>query len=248
MPDTTQLSINAQLHEKTSLRNIKLNATATKKVDKNLPASKGTPQFSKASPVPHLLTCNTPPNDEEISLIRTAVLDTKHKLSALDQEIPDGHSDSRIYRRKVKLQADYTEFIWTHESMLSRLRGLPVDILEEIFMQTSYLDGIYSTPPWSLSQVCAEWRAIVLDTPLLWNCIEIHLTEEHKTHAKFLQSLSIRLNRSRQIPLNLFITSKFGSEYTQHPVIELLVETRRALGRIYTSRYPVGLYTVHSKQ
>ncbi len=62
---------------KASLRNIKLNATGHQiKVDKNLPASKGTPQFLKASPVPHLLTCNTPPNDEEISLIRTAVLDT----------------------------------------------------------------------------------------------------------------------------------------------------------------------------
>ena len=108
--------------------------------------------------------------------------------------------------------------------MLSRLRGLPVDILEKKIMEATYSDGIYSTPPWSLSQVCAEWRAMALDTPLLWNCIKIRLDEEHKTHDKFLQSLSMRLNRSRQIPLNLFITSTFRSEYTRHPVIELLVE------------------------
>ena len=94
---------------KTSLRNVGLNAT--KKAGKILPAPKGIPQFLKTSPVPHLLTCNAPPNDIEISLIRIAVSDTNRKLSALDQDIPDSHSDSRLHRRKAKLQTEYTEFI-----------------------------------------------------------------------------------------------------------------------------------------
>ncbi len=47
-------------------------------------------------------------------------------------------------------------------------------------------------------------------------------------------------------PLNLFITSKFGSEYTQHPVIELLVEHAERWQDLYL-QISVELYTVHSK-
>ena len=213
---------------KTNLQNV--GRSATKKIFQILPPSKDIHQFTLTSPVPHLLKCNTPPSDAERSLILAALADTKRKLSALEKDGPRKQSSSHSQRSKRKLKVDYMKFVRLHESMLSPLRGLlPSDILAEIFLMAVFpgLHADSTSTPWALSQVCAEWRAVALDTPLLWNSFAVRLTRKQKTPT-FLPFLSLLLDRSRQIPLDLTITISFmnlqseDSDF-QHPAIPLLV-------------------------
>ncbi len=213
---------------KTNLQNV--GRSATKKFFQIMPPSKDIHQFSLTSPVLHLLKCNTPPSDAERSLILAALANARRKLSALDQDEPRNQSSSHSKRSKRKLKVDYMEFIRLHESMLSPLRGLlPSDILAEIFLRAIFpgLRASSTSSPWTLSQVCAEWRAVARDTPRLWNSFAIRLTRKQKT-STFLPFLSLLLDRSRQIPLDLTITISFTNLQSedndfQHPAIPLLV-------------------------
>lgn len=131
----------------------------------------------------------------------------------------------KIRKPTNKLNDELSKLSPVHETILSPLCKLPVDILTEIFLQAAYSDtGIYSAPPWSISHVCYQWRSVALDLPLLWNCIRIQLAKDHRTPA-FLGFLAMRLNRSRQAPLDIFLSS-VSREFInciQHPVFDQLV-------------------------
>lgn len=116
------------------------------------------------------------------------------------------------------------ECLHIHRS-ISPLRRLPADVLSEIFTQAAYSwFGVYSTPPWAISQTCSAWRALALDLPLLWNCIDIQIDENHKTYSS-LQFLDMLLNRSREATLGVFISSRdSGFNLVQHPIIGILTK------------------------
>lgn len=108
------------------------------------------------SPVPHLLSCNSPPiTDEEHALIQRAVDNASDLLK--------NHTDAGHIHTIM-------EYIRVHKGLLSPLRYLPAELLVEIFLQ--YLevpiDPFFNSPPWILAHVCHYWRQVALGTAALW--------------------------------------------------------------------------------
>ncbi|KIM41518.1 hypothetical protein M413DRAFT_42372, partial [Hebeloma cylindrosporum] len=66
-----------------------------------------------------------------------------------------------------------------HNIILSPVRGLPPDVLQEIFfhcLPTHHNPIIKSSePPLLLTRICSSWRAIALSSPRIWSKIHIPL-------------------------------------------------------------------------
>jgi hypothetical protein len=99
------------------------------------------------------------------------------------------------------------------ESHKYPILSLPPEILTEVFINflPSYPDypplhGIFS--PLLLCQICRQWRAVALSTPLLWRAIQVELTRgtSDKQLAAQLELLKTWLQRSGNCPLSLSLT------------------------------------------
>jgi hypothetical protein len=112
--------------------------------------------------------------------------------------------------------------------VLSPIRWIPTEVLEEIFRYCSWpfvleQNSHWRELPWAISQVCRTWREITLNLPCLWNRIPIHLGDNTLANldaqATFLTGL---LARSRNAPLYLYVQAPF-KEYDWHPLINALI-------------------------
>ncbi|KAF5310736.1 hypothetical protein D9619_007890 [Psilocybe cf. subviscida] len=193
-----------------------INKSTKRKINSILPGKK------KASPVPHLLKTNDPPSDSEIILVQDALVKAREELEVLEYQlgrIAATHEDAL-----KKDEKSYQKFIRSHTAVLSLVRRLPDDILATIFEEVSFSPrAYYSHPPWALSQVCRDWRRVALSLPHLWKCIDLKLdVESQKTHS-FLTFLTNHLDRSNQVPLNIFVAcSTSAYDYVHHPFIDIL--------------------------
>ncbi|KAJ7195301.1 hypothetical protein GGX14DRAFT_676997, partial [Mycena pura] len=88
---------------------------------------------------------------------------------------------------------------------------LPPELLGDIFLLTlptitpstvgPHLSNPRSTSPWSLGQVCSQWRVLALSLATLWASFAVPT----KTTARVLYLLTVQLERSRQAPLHVLI-------------------------------------------
>jgi len=89
------------------------------------------------------------------------------RIAEVDQEI----EDLKALRAKLTLEIE------DHRSLLSPVPHLPTDILQEIFVSclpTEHYPVVSRyEAPLLLTQVCKNWRNIVLSTPHLWSAIHI---------------------------------------------------------------------------
>ncbi|SJL15246.1 uncharacterized protein ARMOST_18734 [Armillaria ostoyae] len=86
-------------------------------------------------------------------------------------------------------------------SALAPVRGLPRDMLQEIFSWTCGL-GVDREwcAPWLLGQVCGSWRDVMMTSPFLWSTIVAPLPGVHP------HLLAEALRRSGSHPLNMALT------------------------------------------
>ena len=179
------------------------------------------------SSLPHglerLLRSNFPPSDSERAAICDVIAAVKEEIAQLQHKA----TSSQRTRRRRRL-SKYTELLRVYNAVLSPVRGVPTEILEEIFQQCTrpfILDRNchWRELPWAISQVCRTWREITLDLPYLWNRIPIHLGDNTlaklESQANFFTGL---LARSRNAPLYLHIQAPFKI-YNWHPLIDVLV-------------------------
>ena len=120
-----------------------------------------------------------------------------------------------------------TELLRLHTAVLSPIRRVPTEVLEQIFQHCTW-ELIFDQKchwrelPWAISQVCRTWRKITLNLPFLWNRLPIHLRVDSwaklDAMANFFAGL---LLRSRNAPLYLYIQAPF-KEYDWHPLISSL--------------------------
>ena len=197
-------------------------------------------------PFPHLLLSNIPPTDSEASLVRDAITTAYTEESRLKEMAASHLSGLRPLTSKalMKLNCEICrtrQFIVEHEAILSTIRRIPIDILQDIFILTlptldvSVLDSptlIYGPPPlsfgfsehpWALSHVCQLWRMIVLSCSIMWKDLPdtILLDKVHTREKPYLDYLTEILKRSRNRPI------RFRVQYyhidISHPVTEMLV-------------------------
>jgi hypothetical protein len=87
-----------------------------------------TPSHPPQSPVPHLLSSNATPTEDELKAVLKAIQDAELQTEEMQAEIiqPDAGQAKRL--------ALLQEFIRVHRSLLVRIRNLPPELLQEIFL------------------------------------------------------------------------------------------------------------------
>ncbi|KDR81050.1 hypothetical protein GALMADRAFT_207926 [Galerina marginata CBS 339.88] len=129
------------------------------------------------------------------------------------------------------------------EALLPPALRLPVEILQEIFDVVSHQDRFsvdnigysFCRPkdlPWGISQVCRQWRYIVLSSPFLWATLPgINLLSNHTRQKDYVDGLADILKRSRNALITVHVSGVGFTDRT-HPVADLLVQHSRRWQKI----------------
>jgi len=167
-----------------------------------------------ASAVPHLFLSNLPPSEIEVDLILSIVSSAESDLSQIRRQLK---ADLKNQALGNQLRT-YENYITRHQSILSPLRRLPLELLYQIFdffvppqvpLNRPYNHDRWSDLPWGISQVCRRWRTITLSMPLLWSKIP-SVTQHMKygTSQSFLEFYTNFLLRSASLPIRVFVSWK----------------------------------------
>ncbi|KAJ7697841.1 hypothetical protein B0H17DRAFT_912889, partial [Mycena rosella] len=121
------------------------------------------------SPFISKLGTNYCPEDAEIAAIRILLGEPTRRLLDLDDEIAGLR---KALDKLTKVRAGLSAYVDAHRALISPLRRLPIDIIEEIFMAClpTHRNCVMSAmeAPVLLGRICSSWRALSLSTPRLW--------------------------------------------------------------------------------
>ncbi|KAJ7042015.1 hypothetical protein C8F04DRAFT_1078025, partial [Mycena alexandri] len=160
------------------------------------------------SPFASRLGTNYCPEDDEIPQIKALLVEPSLRLRRLDEEI------AVLQQERDLLAAS----IGAHQALLSPIRQLPLDLIQEIFVAClpTHRNCVMSATeaPVLLGRICSSWRTISLTTPGLWT--RLHVVEPSQRwsrpdpllDAKVAQRgevLKTWLGRSGQLPLSISI-------------------------------------------
>jgi len=193
-----------------------------------------TPSHPPRSPVPHLLSSNATPTDDERKLILGAIEDAETQLGHLPTQQPDA-------KRQVYLR----EFITIHRLLLVRIRSLPPELLQEIFLLYSETSTGYHRwvrPPFILGQICRSWRQAAISLPGLWDKLPAFKLHSAKTRTRqYCSVLEELLRRSGTAQtLRVYIRAPFQEIKLAHPVVTILA---RHANRIQSLTLESGVAT-----
>ncbi|KAF5371588.1 hypothetical protein D9758_003512 [Tetrapyrgos nigripes] len=115
-----------------------------------------------------------------------------------------------------------------YRSLLAPIRRLAPETLSLIFESfcgegTTFSEKIYS-PPAQISRVCAGWRDLTRRTPTLWSSLRIeHAALKHFSVEKFVSLLTMHLELSQQVPLDLSVSIEaLDNEKPARLILEML--------------------------
>ncbi|KAJ7354558.1 hypothetical protein DFH08DRAFT_955947 [Mycena albidolilacea] len=171
-----------------------------------------------ASPFAAQLGTNYCPKDKEVLEIQTLLVKPALRLKNLDNEIAELQ---KAIEKLMEERDGLGAYVDAHKALISPVRRLPLDIIEEIFVTClpTHRNCVMSASeaPVLLGRVCSSWRAISLSTPRLW--AKIHVVEPEsdpysRPAASFDQKVAQRvqvtkmwLGRSGQCPLSISLES-----------------------------------------
>ncbi|KIY64861.1 hypothetical protein CYLTODRAFT_424837 [Cylindrobasidium torrendii FP15055 ss-10] len=162
-----------------------------------------------------LFTTNQAPSAIELQSIDTI-------LVQLHAGLDMGNSSTFVNGRTL----DAETLIARLKTIRHPMRSLPDDVLGLIFAHCTpwcLADGIAedsfpwysstdtSSPPWALSHVCRNWRAVVLSLPLLWATCRFILPR--LDNPKYIERIGTIYQRSKSLPLRLYISTSFYSMF-----------------------------------
>ncbi|KAJ6458879.1 hypothetical protein C8R47DRAFT_1081544 [Mycena vitilis] len=112
--------------------------------------------------------------DQELLEIQALLVEPSVRIIHLD----DGIAELQKAIDKLAQERDgLGAFVKAHKALVSPVRRLPLDIIQEIFLAClpTHRNCAMSSkePPVLLGRICSSWRAISLSTPRLW--AKIHL-------------------------------------------------------------------------
>ncbi|KAF9483087.1 hypothetical protein BDN70DRAFT_874136 [Pholiota conissans] len=150
------------------------------------------------SPVPHLLASNMPPSEEEAIVIRSAISDVEERL---------------LESKSIYVDSDNAHrFVEQHLAILSVIRRIPIEILQEIILFATVGQPIEKVKEfrWQISYVSQAWRIAAVTLPVLWAVLPtVRLTQHHAEHFKRTHfetdCLAEILRRSGNRPLTVTI-------------------------------------------
>ncbi|KAJ6465575.1 hypothetical protein DFH09DRAFT_529600 [Mycena vulgaris] len=175
-----------------------------------------------SSPFTSKLGTNYCPHDAEIEEIKALIVEPGLRLKSLDDEITD------LQRTLDKLKEEHSRlgaYIEDHRALISPVRRLPLDIIQEIFLACipTHRNCVMSATeaPVLLGRICSSWRVISLSNPRLWSSLHItvppHLgNPDHMLYReKLLQRLETTkawLSRSGECSLSISLRSPYQPE------------------------------------
>ena len=119
------------------------------------------------SPVPHLLRSNDAPTETETIIV-------KDFISALHTSVLPIPDDDPAFEANLRQN---NSLIQSHTTILSVFRTLPFEIIQKIFRFAQESAWLPLTKrdktPWTLMHVSRRWRTVALDSPFLWNRINV---------------------------------------------------------------------------
>ncbi|KAJ7069457.1 hypothetical protein C8F01DRAFT_976980, partial [Mycena amicta] len=122
-----------------------------------------------SSPFASQFNTNYCPTDEEVAQIKTLLVEPRVRLRDLDERI------EKLQEERDKVAAH----IAAHEALISPIRRIPLDILQELFLACLPSDRncamASSEPPLQLGRVCSHWRTVVSQFPAMW--AKLHIVE-----------------------------------------------------------------------
>ncbi|KAJ7140950.1 hypothetical protein C8R44DRAFT_846890 [Mycena epipterygia] len=128
-----------------------------------------------SSPFASKLGTNYCPEDEEITEIK-AFLEPVIRLQCLDDEIADLQ---KTINKLAKERASIGAYVEAHKALISPVRRLPLDLIQEIFVACllTHRNCVMSAleAPVLLGRICSSWREISLSTPRL--CSRLYIVE-----------------------------------------------------------------------
>jgi len=196
------------------------------------------------SPVPHLLTSNSPPSADEKNIIHAALTRAREEESSfgVGAYAEDDSLEPNIFEPQLgQLQT----FIRVHEQLVSPLRSLPPELLSLIFSFCIPHEEDLSCqweklPALNIVQVCRRWRTSALDTPSLWSVLpKIELNANtavtpgprfRRSHQRRLAFLEEILRRSKNSILWLDIKADDNYQRAQQPIIDILAREAHRWG------------------
>ncbi|KAK7018878.1 hypothetical protein R3P38DRAFT_2978839, partial [Favolaschia claudopus] len=196
------------------------------------------------SPFASRLHTNYCASDDEIPELKELLVEPCLRLAKLDGEI-------LALRQKldglVGERESLDAYIQSHQALMSPIRRIPLDLLEQIFIAClpAHRNCVMSAQeaPVLLGRICSSWRALSLSAPRLWSRLHIVLPPpDHESlsrdrdifAAKTAQRLEVAstwLGRTGICPLSISVERKF------HPNLSNLREDLLELLIPYASRW-----------
>ncbi|KAJ7473363.1 hypothetical protein FB451DRAFT_1133882 [Mycena latifolia] len=180
-----------------------------------------------SSPFTPVLGTNYAPNDKEVGEIQALLVEPTRQLHRLDVKIA---AMQKALDKLVEERDRLGAYVDGHTALISPVRRLPLDIIQEIFIacMPTHRNRVMSAreAPVLLGRICNAWRAIPLSTPRLWS--RLHIVEPTRPfsssldalfQAKWAQRLEITktwLGRSGQCPLSISLDGHLDHGNTMH--------------------------------
>ncbi|KAJ7631302.1 hypothetical protein DFH06DRAFT_1479980 [Mycena polygramma] len=180
------------------------------------------PPFSPSLAPRDILETNDAPFESQVPFLRDFVSRGRTRMIVLEYEMALLQASlDKLAEERDGLDIE----IRKHEGALSPLRRTPTEILSLVFSFTLSPDEEYVEPaPWTLSAVCARWRATVISQPCLWTSINL----DHSRELTSIFRLEAQLRRSGELPLEIEFSTEDTALFTPEDVHRLRLVCRHA--------------------
>ncbi|KAJ7785680.1 hypothetical protein B0H16DRAFT_1681019 [Mycena metata] len=187
------------------------------------------------SPFASKLGTNYCPLDKEVLEIERLLVEPLSRLKYIDDEIV---ALQKTIDELARERDSLSTYVGAHKALLSPLRRLPLDIIQEIFVAClpAHRNCVMSAveAPILLGRICSSWRALSSSTPRLW--ARLHIVEPPRSlpaqiyEEKYAQRLAITkawLGRSGHCPLSISLDSSEsrtpGAPDAVNPFLEVVL-------------------------
>ncbi|KAJ7062351.1 hypothetical protein C8F01DRAFT_128353 [Mycena amicta] len=179
------------------------------------------------------LGTNYCPTDDEVHEINALLIEPSAQLRQLDNKIGElrkAMEELVVERNRV------AEYVDAHKTLISPMRRIPIDVLQEIFVACLATERncimSASEAPILLGRICSSWRAISMSTPRLWASLHIvepsapfsadsvYVTRARDARlAQRLETAKSWLARSGRCPLSIsLLVESLGQEYSSSEI------------------------------
>ncbi|KAJ6594652.1 hypothetical protein B0H19DRAFT_1009675 [Mycena capillaripes] len=193
------------------------------------------------SPFAPRLGTNYCPTDEEVLGIENLLVEPILQLKHLDDEIAQLQmAMDKLVEERESLGA----YVAAHKALISPVRRLPLEILQEIFIAClpTHRNCVMSAsePPVLLGRICGSWRAVSLSTPRIW--AKLHVVEPRrspfdldqlmsfeKKYVGRLETMKAWLGRAGDCPLSISLEGSLNRAVEISPDASLAHDSRQFL-------------------